>query len=213
MPRRRNRARTCRPSALLSSASIDLKMVATAGVVPHSCAHMYISFSLSHWLWEKPKSRHGALYETIAVRIFLLFFPLVTSFALALQWWRPSGLLCPGILVAWLGYSPIDISVTAGSFLFLFFPPLHQQQTWQEKLFKFLWVVKSGTNDPSLLENGVKSQRAFFIFPLPCCWLKSSRVETWWWMHFEMMASSTPAAYRLRRTGGMFLPFFIWSLL
>ncbi len=73
-----------------------------------------------------------------------------------------------------------------------------------------MWVVKSGTNDPSLLENGVKSQRTFF-FPLPCCWLKSSRVETWWWMHFEMMAS-TPAAYRLRRTGGMFLPFFIWSL-
>jgi hypothetical protein len=54
---------------------------------------------------------------------FSSFFPLVTSFALALQWWRPSGLLCPGILVAWLGYSPIDISVTAGSFLFLFFPP------------------------------------------------------------------------------------------
>ncbi len=44
---RRNRARTCRPSALLTSASIDLKMVATAGVVPHSCAHISLSLFLS----------------------------------------------------------------------------------------------------------------------------------------------------------------------
>ena len=72
------------------------------------------------------------------------------------------------------------------------------------KTIQVLWVVKSGTNDPSLLENGVKSQR--FYFPASLLLIEVISSGNLMIDGFQNYGQH-PSCVEDERARGMFLPF------